>query len=94
MGDNAFSGNTSLVELEIHCRGFETFEAAFQGINLDSVTFFVANEYLDEWEQYNTVPLVEEEIKDDDTLLHTVESGLLIFFVIIGIVTYIRRMKG
>ena len=94
LGDNAFFGNTSLVELEIHCRGFETFETAFQGIDLDSVTFFVANEYLDEWEQYNTVPLVEEEIKDDDTLLHTVELGLLVFFVVIGVITYIRRMKG
>ena len=70
------------------------FASAFEGVDLDTVTFYVTNEYLDDWRQYNTMPLYEDEIKDDDTLLHTVELGLIVFFTILGVVTYIRRMKG
>ena len=93
MSEDAFSGNTSLMELEIHCSHFDSFESAFHDVGLDNVTLFVANEYLDGWRMYNAVPLVEEEEKDDRTLLHTVEIGLLVFFIVIGVVSYFKRSK-
>ena len=92
-GRDAFGNNTSLKEIEVNCMHFEGFELAFTNVDLSSVTFYAADNVIGSWSGYHTEYLVEPDPKNDTTLLHSVEIGLVIFFIVVGAISFQRKMK-
>ncbi|NLL94182.1 MAG: leucine-rich repeat domain-containing protein [Thermoplasmatales archaeon] len=93
LGEDAFGNNTSLGEIEAHCDYFDGFERAFGNVDLGKVTFYVANEAIGSWSKYDAVPLVEPEIEKDDTLLRSVEIGLVLFFAVLAVFSYYWKSR-
>ncbi|MBR7152489.1 MAG: leucine-rich repeat protein [Candidatus Methanomethylophilaceae archaeon] len=94
LGDSAFSGNSSITEIEAHCPYFDSFEQAFDGLDLDSVIIYASNDVMDSWSGYDVEPLEERMEEDDDHLLLYVEVGLIVFFFIVGAVSLRYRVKS
>ncbi len=95
LGSGAFSNCTSIAEIEAYCPRPDNMDEAFTGVDLESVSYYVETEDYDTWKShYDKVDLLDEvvEEKKDHTMTY-VSIGLLIFFVIAGIVSLRYRMK-
>lgn len=94
LGKNSFANNTSLSELEVHCQLFSSFADAFEGVDLNKVEIFASDNVLSSWSAYNAQPIDEPDPHKDERLLHAVEAGLIIFFLIVGIAAFYIKTKS
>ena len=95
LGTGAFSNCTSVEEIEAYCPKPDSMDEAFQGVDLASVKYYVTSANQGSWnEDYSDVELLDEEIvvKKDHTMAY-ISVGLLVFFVIAGILSYKYRLK-
>ncbi len=94
LGAYAFGNCSNITELEVHCAYFPTFEGAFSNVDLDMVKIYASDgDVLSSWSEYNSELLNPPEIEKDETLLHAVEAGLIILFLITGIISFCRKMR-
>ncbi len=95
LGSGSFSNCASIAEIEAYCARPDSMDDAFNGVDLESVSYYVETEDYDTWKaHYDKVELLDEAIeeKNDHTMTY-VSVGLLIFFIIAGILSFRYRMK-
>ena len=95
LGSGSFSNCASIAEIEAYCARPDSMDDAFTGVDLESVSYYVETEDYDTWKaHYDKVELLDEAIeeKKDHTMTY-VSVGLLIFFIIAGILSFRYRMK-
>ena len=96
MGTGAFSGCSSIAEIEAHCPWPANIQEVFSGLDLSSVKYYVETEDRKSWEEhYSDVEILDEEdnVKKDNSLTYFT-LGMLVFFIIAGIVSFRYRMKA
>ena len=95
LGEGSFSNCTSLAEIEAYCPRPGGMDEAFAGVDLGSISYYVKTEDYDGWKaHYDNVDLLDEAVeeKKDHTMTYVI-IGLLVFFVIAGLVSFRYRMK-
>ena len=93
LGNGAFGNCKHITELEVHCEYFDTFENAFTNVDVDSFKIYASDNVLSSWAHYDAQPITEPEPQKDQTLLLTVEIGLIVFFALVFGITLIRKMR-
>lgn len=93
LGEGAFGNCRGISELEVHCDYFESFDNAFTDVDVDAFTIYASDDVLSSWAQYNVRPITEPEHQKDQTLLVTVEVGLVIMFCAIFAVSLWRKTR-
>lgn len=92
-GPKAFFNCDSIMELEAHCPHFESFEGAFD-LDPKTITIFADEGVEGSWPGYKVEPLAEKIPEKDNTLLVSVEIGLIVMFAILGILSFrLRQMS-
>lgn len=92
LGRNSFANCTDLAELEAYCNMPPDMEAAFTGVDLDSIQYYAASDVAASWSQYSVELLDEPEGEPDRTMTYVV-IGMIAFFVIAGMLSLKYRMK-
>lgn len=97
IGAYAFGNCSNITELEVHCMFFSTFEDAFFNVDLSGIKVYADSDIdgvMDSWSDYNPEPINPADIEQDDTLLRTVEVGLIVFFLAVGVFSFYRKMRA
>ena len=94
LGNGAFGNCKNIKELEVHCEYFDSFENAFINVDVDSLTIYASDDVMSSWSAFNVQQLSESEPQKDQTLLVTVEIGLMVFFGLVFAVSFVRKMRS
>lgn len=85
LGKNAFGNCRDIAEIEAYCAMPDNFREAFQGVDLDSVKFYVASGMEGKWSDFEDVVVLEGTIVEGrDYSMAIVVIALIAFFVIAG----------
>ena len=94
LGKEAFGHCRNIKELEVHCVYFDSFEGAFTDVDLDSISIYASDEVMSSWSAFNVLPISEPEPQKDQTLLLSVEIGLIVFFGLVFAFSFARKVRS
>ncbi len=92
LGRNAFSGCTSLAEMEVYCKRPSGMDDAFGGVDLAGVKVYATSDVAGDWSDFDVELLDEPEEPPDRTMTYVV-LGMIAFFVVAGILSFRYRTK-
>jgi hypothetical protein len=83
-----------MAELEVHCGLFPSFEGAFTDVDVDAMAIYASDDVLGSWSVYGAEPIEEPDAKKDDSLLLSVEAGMIVFFAALGAFAFYRKSRA
>jgi len=92
LGNNAFAGCTDLAELEVYCLRPMGMDGAFQGVDIGNIKLYAVSDVAGDWSDYNPELLDEPEEEPDRTMTYVV-LGMIVFFIILGMLSMKYRTK-
>ncbi len=92
LGRNAFSGCTDLAEMEVYCPKPSGMDEAFQGVDLKGIRLYATSDVAGDWSDFDIELLDEPEEGADHTMTYVV-VGMIVFFVVAGILSLKYRTK-
>ncbi len=92
LGRNAFSGCTDLAEMEVYCVRPSGMDDAFQGVDLEGIRLYATSDVAGDWSGFDIELLDEPEEGEDHTMTYVV-VGMIVFFVVAGILSLKYRTK-
>ncbi len=94
IGDSAFGNCQNIAEIEAYCSMPGNMESAFRGVELDSVTYYVSSDVSGSWDVGGTLEILDEGFADEkDNTMAYVVIGMIVFFIILGILSVKYRTK-
>lgn len=94
LGPGAFGNCSRISELEVHCELFPSFEGAFTDVDVDAISVYASDGVIGSWSGYGAEPIDEPEVKKDDSLLLSVEAGMIVFFAALGAAAFYRKSRA
>ena len=92
LGRNAFANCTDLAEIEAYCEMPSGMDQAFANVDLSSIQYYATSNVAGSWSGYSVELLDEPEEEPDRTMTYVV-IGMIVFFVIAGILSLKYRTK-
>ncbi len=78
----------------MHCELFPSFEGAFTDVDVDAISVYASDGVIGSWSGYGAEPIDEPEVKKDDSLLLSVEAGMIVFFAALGAAAFYRKSRA
>ena len=94
LGPGAFGNCSRISELEVHCELFPSFEGAFTDVDVDAISIYASDDVIGSWSGYGAEPIDEPDAERDDSLLLSVEVGMIVFFAALGAVAFYRKSRA
>ncbi len=94
LGNSAFGNCSNVAEIEAYCNMPDNLSSVFSGVELGGITYYISSNVSGTWDVQGNVEILTDDFEDerDNTMVHVV-IGMIVFFVISGILSFKYRTK-